>query len=453
MRTNMRLAGLLLLEIAALGQAVELKLDQKDNNRQICSGMYSRKSWGGSVDPFILTKFLPPKDLPEDADPIVSLIVFEWADKKLIGMPTPDSEYDDSRAYICDQTSVDQGYCKTEDLGAFILQENATSVMHSQILTQPVHLKNPPAINYPITRTGYYCVGTFGYSPMDQQYSAIVEFRNAFGELPAAQIAKLPFYAAMTLVYALLGIGWGALYYLYRRDILAVQNYITAILGFLVIEMFMTWLFHDYTNRHGSNAGSKALLVVVSILSAGRNSFSFFLLLIVCMGYGVVKESLGKTMVYVRWLAITHFVFGVLYTLASLSLTPENAGPVVLVVVLPLAGSLTAFYIWTLNSLSATMKDLLERKQTVKAGMYRKLWWCILGSIAVIFVFFFVNTWTLSGSAEEDFVPTHWQTRWFILDGWLNLVYFADVAFIAYVWRPTGENRRFAMSDEVSPEP
>jgi hypothetical protein len=81
--------------------------------------------------------------------------------------------------------------------------------------------------------------------------------------------------------------------------------------------------------------------------------------------------------------------------------------------------------------------------------MYRKLWYCILLSIVIIFAFFFVNSWIFAGQSDEDFVPNHWKSRWFILDGWLNLVYFFDVAFIAYVWRPTANNRRFAMSDEV----
>jgi len=192
--------------------------------------------------------------------------------------------------------------------------------------------------------------------------------------------------------------------------------------------------------------------VVVAILNAGRNSFSFFLLLIVCMGYGVVKPTLGKTMIYVRWLAIVHFVFGVVYAVASLLVTPENAGPFVLLIVLPLAGTLTAFYVWTLNSLNFTLKDLRERKQHAKAAMYRKLWWCILASILVIFGFFFVNSFSFASARDPGYVPFHWKSRWFVLDGWLNLVYFADVAFVAYVWRPTANNRRFAMSDEIAQE-
>lgn len=125
-------------------------------------------------------------------------------------------------------------------------------------------------------------------------------------------------------------------------------------------------------------------------------------------------------------------------------------GPFVLLVVLPLAGTMTAFYVWTLNSLNFTLKDLRERKQHAKESMYRKLWWSILISIVVIFGFFFFNSFTFASVGDPDFVPFHWKTRWFILDGWLNIVYFADVAWIAYLWRPTANNRRFAMSDEIA---
>lgn len=82
----------------------------------------------------------------------------------------------------------------------------------------------------------------------------------------------------------------------------------------------------DYQNRIGSNAASKVLLIVVGIFNAARNSFSFFLLLIVCMGYGVVKPTLGRTMIHVRWLAAAHFVFGLVYAITSLLISPESAG-------------------------------------------------------------------------------------------------------------------------------
>lgn len=48
---------------------------------------------------------------------------------------------------------------------------------------------------------------------------------------------------------------------------------------------------------------------IVSILDAARNSLSFFLLLIVSLGLGVVREEL-EVMSKCRWLAIAHAVFG-----------------------------------------------------------------------------------------------------------------------------------------------
>ncbi|KAM3503721.1 hypothetical protein MY11210_008608 [Beauveria gryllotalpidicola] len=425
-------------------QALEVGIDQSRDGQQFCAGMYSKKSWGGPVDPFILIKFLN-NTLPEGDDPTVSLVIFEWKDKSFVGVP---SENGENNLVPCNQDYIDSGTCNSTDLGKFVLAENATEKSRAFILSKAIHLKSTGPIQYSIKETGYYCLFTQGFNV--DEYSAVAEFRNAFGEISATQIPKLPFYGGMSILYALIAVYWGFLYYQHRHDILAVQNYITAILVFLVVEMLMTWGFYDFQNTHGSNAGVKAFLIVVAILNAARNSFSFFLLLIVCMGYGVVKPTLGRTMIHVRYLAAAHFVFGLIYAITSLLSSPESVGPFVLLIVLPLAGTLTAFYVWTLNSLNFTLKDLRERKQNAKASMYKKLWWCILITVLVTFAFFFINSFTFASVHDIDFVPSHWKTRWFVLDGWLNIVYLADVAWVAYVWRPTANNRRFAMSDEIA---
>jgi hypothetical protein len=51
--------------------------------------MYSKKSWGGKVEPFILVKFV--KDAEKNKgieDPIVSVVVWEWKDTLLLGAPS-----------------------------------------------------------------------------------------------------------------------------------------------------------------------------------------------------------------------------------------------------------------------------------------------------------------------------------------------------------------------------
>lgn len=52
--------------------------------------MYSKASWGGSVDPHILVKFKQQPDA--EGDPIASLVIFEWKDFDLVGIyPTAES--------------------------------------------------------------------------------------------------------------------------------------------------------------------------------------------------------------------------------------------------------------------------------------------------------------------------------------------------------------------------
>ena len=148
------------------------------------------------------------------------MIIFEWRDYDLIGvLPSADSiqvHFLDSctkdlgscelqREYICDQETIENNWCNTNQTGQFILSANATDLSKNEIFTQAVHLANPGfPIHYGIKKTGYYCVGTTGFTPVGVEYTATVEFRNAYGELPAAQIAKLPFYGGITIVYAVI---------------------------------------------------------------------------------------------------------------------------------------------------------------------------------------------------------------------------------------------------------
>jgi hypothetical protein len=51
--------------------------------------MYSKKSWGGRVEPFILVKFIKNgeknKGIP---DPTVAVVIWEWKDSQLLGKPS-----------------------------------------------------------------------------------------------------------------------------------------------------------------------------------------------------------------------------------------------------------------------------------------------------------------------------------------------------------------------------
>lgn len=124
---------------------------------------------------------------------------------------------------VCNDDFVQQNRCNKSEIGEYIIAANATEKSRSLILTKLVDLKDPKPIKYPIKKTGYYCLFTERFTV--NEYQAATEWRNAYGELSATQIPKLPFYGGITVVYALLAGYWGFLYYQHRHDIRKLRKF------------------------------------------------------------------------------------------------------------------------------------------------------------------------------------------------------------------------------------
>jgi len=164
-------------------------------------------------------------------------------------------------------------------------------------------------------------------------------------------------------------------------------------------------------------------------------------------------ESLGSTMNKCYALAIAHFVFGVLYAVGIVELELESTSALVLLLfVIPLAFTLSGFLLWIMYALSATIKQLAIRKQRYKLSMFKNLHRILMLTVLIIAIFFIVSSLSFSNRLAEDFAANTWRIRWWLLDGWLALLYLVAFASIAYLWRPTAHNRRLAMSDELAQE-
>jgi len=119
---------------------------------------------------------------------------------------------------------VEIGLCTQDHYGEFLVGNHSAT---GSIFTQAVDLTNPRSLKYYVRNTGYYCVATIGMGD-EVKYKAIVEWRNAFGELNAAEYPKLPFYGALAIVYGLVGALWAFLYFQHRQDILPIQVLVSA---------------------------------------------------------------------------------------------------------------------------------------------------------------------------------------------------------------------------------
>ncbi|GAA5986074.1 hypothetical protein JCM11641_005548 [Rhodosporidiobolus odoratus] len=440
--------------------AYQVLVSEQDEVRQVCSGMWSK----GQQDPFIEVIFSP------SSRGQLALVVFEWEDAKYLGVGKDgqDSEntWEANRTYICTLTAQQAGVCTEDQLGRFLT--TASTPSNSSIFTSSVRFDTVSSAptnendqqlgtgpyRYNVGRTGYYCVGTVPVSleaaRVNSTFTGVVDFENAFvGHLPASEYPKVAFYRILFFVYLIFGMGWGALCYAHRQDLLPLQRYISATVAFLVVEQLVVWRYWNAQNQgiHEGTAG--VYLLFVSILHAARNSVSVYLLCLASMGLSVVRPNLGGVLARVKLLALCHFVFGVLYSLGTVSIPLEAAGLFVFFFVLPLAFTLTAFLLWIMYSLSSTIEELGARRQSFKKQMFVRLYYVLLTVSALILLFFLASSITFSSRLSPSFPAKTWKTRWLLLDGWLSLLFAACFFAVAFLWRPTGSNRRLALSDEL----
>ncbi|KAI9320583.1 lung seven transmembrane receptor-domain-containing protein [Dichotomocladium elegans] len=350
--------------------------------------------------------------------------------------------------YVCDERALAAKLCTLSQYGNFIVPHNTTGTsIYSTALDLKKNETAPAEIAlYKVEYTGYYCVAIIPANLENNTsyyFDAFIEWRLPYGNLPATDYPKLLFYGAFSLVYLTVGIFWGFQSYRYWNDILPVQHFLSATIFYLVVEMAVNWGFWEAYNQTGSP--SYALLAVVVLLNSGRSSMSFFMLLVVCMGFSVVKPSLGPTMTKCVILACTHFFFGVIYSLGVMLLSPESAGFLVLLAVFPLSMTMSAFYVWTFTSLATTISSLELRKQHVKATMYKRLHRLLVFSLIMVVVIFILNMFAFSGRNEVDWAARSWKWRWVMLDGLLNILYFVVFVVIIILWRPTYNNQRYGL--------
>jgi len=267
-------------------------------------------------------------------------------------------------------------------------------------------------IHYPVKKTGFYCVAAIPLTlqddlrtragtdvPFHPSYSGTVLFQNTFkGQLPATDYPKVTFYFTMFVIYAAFAGLWGWFCYRHIHELLPIQYYLSGLVALLVIEMLANWVYYRYLNAHGKSTASTVFLIVVAILDAGRNSMSFFMLLVVSLGLSVVTESLGPMMLKCQALAGAHFLFGILYAIGIVELELESTSALVLLLfIIPLAFTLSGFLLWIMYALNATIAQLRARKQRYKLKMFERLHYILLFSVLVIAAFFVVSSMSFSG--------------------------------------------------------
>ncbi|KAK7302455.1 hypothetical protein RJT34_13345 [Clitoria ternatea] len=372
----------------------------------------------------------------------VHIIIFEAADRNDIG----GSAYGGQRAICCTPDLAKMGACKQ---GEIIRRPSATDINWPVILD--VYFKGKyrtaslDSKEVFITKTGMYNLFFVACDPKlkEMVMSGKTIWKNPDGYLPGRMAPLKKFYVFMALAYACLSIIWFFQYVRFWDDILQLQHCITAVIALGLFEMIL-WYF-EYVNFNNTGARPIVLTTWVVTVGAIRKTISRLLILSVSMGYGVVRPTLGGLTSKVLLLGITYFLASELLNITEyVGIINDVSGRARLLLVLPDA-FLDAFLIlWIFQSLSRTLEQLQAKRSSVKLDIYRKfsnaLAVTVVSSVAWI-------GYEVYFKATDPF-NERWQSAWVITAFW-DILAFALLCIICYLWAPSQSSQRYAYSEEV----
>ncbi|KAL3824511.1 hypothetical protein ACJIZ3_020540 [Penstemon smallii] len=414
-------------------------------------GIYSsapglnESSPGDSFIRFEKIIFRRPSELSNFSSGSVHAVVFEVEDRETIG----GSAYGGQRAVCCTADLAKLGVCKE---GEIIYRPSTNNPGWPHIFGASFEIDKYVTILQPrsiqITKTGMYNVYFIHCDP--QLKEVVVEgktvWKNPNGYLPGRMAPLMNFYGYMSLAFVVLGIFWFSQYARFWREVLPLQNCITLVITLGMLEMAF-WYF-DYAEFNETGVRPTGITVWAVTFGTVRRTVSWLIILIVSMGYGVVRPTLGGLTSKVLSLGGTFFVASeVLELIENVGAVSDLSGKARLFFVLPVAILDAFFIIWIFTSLSSTLNKLQARRMTVKLDVYRKFTNALAVAVIVSVGWILYELYFKSNDVYNE----QWQNAWIIPAFW-QVLSFSLLCVICALWAPSQNSMRYAYSSEDAGE-
>ncbi|KAL2526839.1 Lung seven transmembrane receptor family protein [Abeliophyllum distichum] len=367
---------------------------------------------------------------------VIEGIVVEVKDRDKIG-----GAYMNSNAICCNPDLAKDGYCK---LGEVIIRQDSDNPDWPKRLQTSFEGKNEEANmmlqTFEINKTGMYYLYFVFCDPelKGTLISGRTVWRNPEGYLPGKMAPLMTFYGLMSLAYLALGLLWFLRFVQHWKDIIQLHYQITAVIGLGMCEMAL-WYF-EYANFNATGSRPMGITLWAVTFSAIKKTVSRLLLLVVSMGYGVMRPTLGGITSKIILLGAVYFVASeALELVEHLGNINDFAGKSRLFLVLPVALLDAFFIIWIFSSLSKTLEKLQMRRSMAKLELYRKftnaLAVSVLLSVAWIGYELYFNA--------SDPLSELWRKAWIIPAFWTLLAYLLLVV-ICILLAPSHSPTRYA---------
>lgn len=413
-------------------------------------GIYSsapaaQSSKAGSYIRFDKVTFRRSKESANFSSGSVHALVFEVEDRESIG----GSAYGGQRAVCCTGDLAKLGVCTQ---GEIIHRPSTKNPGWPQVFGVSFEVDEEvatlPSKVIPIHKTGMY---NLYFIHCDLKLKDLVVegktiWKNPTGYLPGRMAPFMIFYGFMSLAFVILGIFWFSQYARFWREVLPLQNCVTLVITLGMLEMAL-WYF-EYAEFNKTGVRPTGITVWAVTFGAVKRTVARLILLMVSMGYGVVRPSLGGLTSKVVFLGLTFFLASeVLEMVENVGAVSDLSGKARLFLVLPVAILDAFFILWIFTSLSATLNKLQARRMMVKVDIYRKFTNALAVTVIVSVGWICYELYYKSNDVYNE----QWQNAWIIPAFW-QVLSFSLLCVICVLWAPSQNSTRYAYSGDASEE-
>lgn len=310
---------------------------------------------------FETVTFIRPKDsatkhgVMQQNTGLMEAIILEVKDRERIGGSSLKSDL-----ICCNPELSDATHCK---VGEVIIQNNPDNPELPKRIKTFFQGNSEQVImetqTVQINKTGMYYLYFMFCDP--ELKGTIIKgrtvWRNPNGYLPGKMAPLMTFYGFMSLAYLLLGLVWFLRFVQFWKDIIHLHYHITAVIALGMCEMAV-WYF-EYANFNSTGTRPMGITLWAVTFSSVKKTLSRLLLLVVSMGFGVVRPTLGGITSRVLLLGLVYFIASeALELVEHLGNINDFSGNTKLVLVLPVVCLDSCFILWIFSSLSKTLEKL-----------------------------------------------------------------------------------------------
>jgi len=269
-------------------------------------------------------------------------------------------------------------------------------------------------------------------------FSGSTLWKSPFGYLPAQAFGSMIVYWNLSFLYFIAFVIWGYLMFKNQKDLHKYQYAIMVLLMSSLIEELLKGGVDIEYNAVG--IFNIPFMGVGIFFSSLKLTLIRFLLLLIAHGYAITVPSISQpiyagmlTVCFAYFVATAVDEYVHLYSLERLVSTVTGLLSASFIVVFNLV-IISWIGCRTFNTMKEAQKETNEKYQ-----MYKNLI-RIFGVICIIASIAFFVTVIIHFMGLED---TTYRWYW-LIDTYWDFIYYIVNCYIAYVWRPTDNNQRYA---------